>query len=335
MIKQFAFISLAFMGTFGFAQEGAGMTPFEYEKTTGYKGNNIPTMTHWENSFNFLVVGDFGRVGDYFQKDVAREMGHATIVLNADFILSVGDNFYPDGVQSTQDYHWISSFETIYSDPALYRPWYVALGNHDYRGNVQAQIDYSNVSRRWNMPARYYSKTFKTNDGDQVLMIVMDTNPYIGSYHKHPEKYLGIAEQDTKAQTQWLEKTLSENKSAKWKIVVGHHPLYSGGMRKNHKDTEEFQQKFADLFDKHKVDAYICGHEHDLQIIKPKGRYTTQLLSGAGSEVRTTGKREGTVYASDAPGFLTVSLLKNKMLVQVVKADADKGEVLYKHEISK
>lgn len=335
MIKKLIFITLSFVGTFSFAQEGAGMTPFQYEKTTGYKGNNIPSMTYWDDSFNFLVLGDFGRVGDYYQKDVAREMGHATIVLDADFILSVGDNFYPDGVQSTQDYHWISSFEAIYSDPALYRPWYVALGNHDYRGNVQAQIDYSNVSRRWNMPARYYSKTFKISDGDEVLMVVMDTNPYITSYHKNPQKYLGVGEQDTQAQTQWLEKTLSENKSAKWKIVVGHHPLYSGGMRKNHKDTEEFYQKFADLFDKHKVDVYICGHEHDQQIIKPKGRYTTQLLSGAGSEVRTTGKREGTIYASDAPGFLAVSILKNKMLVQLVKADSQKGEVLYKHEMSK
>ena len=94
-------------------------TPFEYEKETGYKGNNIPGLTYIEDSFNFLVLGDFGRVGDYYQKDVARELGNATVVLDAEFIVSVGDNFYPNGVQSTQDYHWISSFESIYTNPSL------------------------------------------------------------------------------------------------------------------------------------------------------------------------------------------------------------------------
>ncbi|MDO4229996.1 MAG: metallophosphoesterase [Capnocytophaga sp.] len=336
-MKKLIYTTALLFGSFLSAQEeGAGMTPFQYEKSTGYKGKDIPTMTYWEDSFNFLVLGDFGRVGNYYQKDVARELGHAAIVLDADFILSVGDNFYPDGVQSTQDYHWISSFEAIYSDSSLYRPWYVALGNHDYRGIVQAQIDYSQVSRRWNLPERYYSKTFTLDNGDKVLMVVMDTNPYIRSYHKKPEKYLGINEQDTQKQTQWLEETLAtKDASIKWKIVVGHHPLYSGGMRKDSKDTAEFAQLFADMFDKYKVNAYICGHEHDMQIIRPKGRYTTQLLSGAASETRKSGAREGTVYHTDAAGFLSVSILKDKMLVQVVKATDTTGEVVYKHEIKR
>ena len=319
-----------------FAQKEAKPTPFQYEKSTGYKGSNIPTMTYWEDSFNFLVLGDFGRVGDYYQKNVARELGHASVVLEANFVLSVGDNFYPDGVQSTQDYHWIASYESIYKDPALFLPWYIALGNHDYRGNVQAQIDYSNISRRWNLPDRYYSKTFKLKNGDKLLMVVMDSSPYIKSYHKNPEKYLGVAQQDTDKQTQWLKETLSTKDPAiKWKIVVGHHPMYSGGMRKESKDTNQFRDLFADIFDQYQVDAYICGHEHDLQIIKPKGRYTTQLLSGAGSETRKSGATEGTIFHTDDAGFLSVSILKNKMLVQVVKATDNHGEVVYKHEIQK
>lgn len=314
----------------GHAQEQ--VTPFEYEKQTGYSGKNIPGITYQDDSFNFVVVGDFGRVGDYYQRDVAREMGHATVVLDADFIVSVGDNFYPDGVQSTQDYHWISSFEEIYKDPSLYRAWYVALGNHDYRGNVQAQIDYSQVSRRWNMPDRYYSKTFELENGKKLQMLVIDTNPFIKSYHKNPEKYLQIAEQDTAAQRQWLESELAKNDpSIAWKVVVGHHPLYSGGVRKESADTKLFEQQFADLFDKYKVDAYICGHEHDLQIIKPAGRYTTQYLSGAGSEVRQSGEREGTIFAATEPGFMTFSIVNNQLTVHVVKADPKGAAVLYKH----
>ena len=311
-------------------------TPFEYEKETGYKGNNIPGLTYIEDSFNFLVLGDFGRVGDYYQKDVARELGNATVVLDAEFIVSVGDNFYPNGVQSTQDYHWISSFESIYTNPSLYTDWYVALGNHDYRGSVQAQIDYSKISRRWHLPSRYYSKTFEIENGEKLLLVVMATNPFIEDYHKSPEKYDGIKKQDTLAQTKWLEQTLgTSDPSIKWKIVVGHHPLYSGGKRKTDKNTLSFEKKFANVFEKYKVDAYICGHEHDLQIIKPKGRKTAQFLSGSGSEVRTTGNREGTIFAAAEPGFMTFSILKNKLLVQTVKANANGAQVLHQHEISK
>uniref|UniRef100_UPI00404A4CC0 metallophosphoesterase n=1 Tax=Flavobacterium sp. TaxID=239 RepID=UPI00404A4CC0 len=311
-------------------------TPFQEEKKTGYVGNDIPEMIYLENSFNFLVIGDFGRVGNYFQKEVAREMGHATIVLDAEFIVSVGDNFYPNGVESTQDYQWISSFESIYSDPSLYRNWFAALGNHDYQGNVQAQIDYTKISRRWQMPSRYYSKTFSLENGDKLLMVVMDTNPFIDSYHVKPEKYRGIKEQDTLAQKKWLEKTLNtDDPTIKWKIVVGHHPLYSGGHRKNSPDTKLFEANFADLFDKYRVDAYLCGHEHDLQIIRPNGRFTTQFLSGAGSEVRPSGEREGTIFAAAAPGFMSFSFVGNQLLVQVIQANANNATVLYKYELKK
>ncbi len=323
------FISLT--SFFLFAQ-----TPFEYEKSTGYSGSDIPGLKYEEDSFSFLVLGDFGRVGDYYQKDVAREMGNAMIVLDAEFVISVGDNFYPNGVASTQDHHWKASFEEIYTNPALYADWYVALGNHDYRGNVQAQIDYTNISRRWNMPARYYSKTFEMENGEKLLMVVMDTNPFIDGYKGNPEKYGDLDKQDTSTQMKWLNETLNTNDpSIKWKIVVGHHPLYSGGKRMKSKDTLAFEKKFADLFDQLKVDAYICGHEHDLQIIQPKGHYTTQFLSGAASEVRESGKREGTIFAAAEPGFMAFSILGNKLLVQTLKAGKENAEVLHSFEIKK
>lgn len=332
MKKIFLVTIICFNLTLAFGQ----VTPFEYEKQTGYKGKNIPDLTYIEDSYSFLVLGDFGRVGDYYQQDVARELRHATIALEAEFIVSVGDNFYPNGVASTTDYHWISSFETIYKDPSLYTDWYVALGNHDYRGNVQAQIDYSNVSRRWNMPARYYSKTFEVNDNERLLLIVMDSNPYIDSYHEDPEKYTGVAAQDTAKQTQWLiEQLKTDDPQVKWKVVVGHHPLYSGGKRKESEDTKLFEKKFADLFDQHQVDAYICGHEHDLQIIKPQGRFTTQFLSGAASEVRASGNREGTIFAAAEPGFMAFSIVDGKMLVQTVRANETGAKVLHKYELTK
>lgn len=314
----------------------SAQTPYDSEKSTGYLGVDIPGLTLYEDAFSFLVMGDFGRVGDYYQKQVARELGNAAIVADAEFIISTGDNFYPNGVQSTQDYHWISSFESIYTNPALYMDWYTTLGNHDYRGSIQAQIDYTNISRRWHMPAPYYSKTFELENGKKLLLVVMDTNPFIDDYQTEPQKYPALAKQDTLAQMKWLNETLgTKDASIDWKIVVGHHPLYSGGKRKMDPNTLTFEAKFADLFDKYKVDAYLCGHEHDLQIIRPKGRYTTQFLSGSASEVRASGRREGTLFSAAEPGFMAFTIVENKLIVQSIKANESSATVLNKIEIEK
>ena len=86
------------------------------------------------------------------------------------------------------------------------------------------------------------------------------------------------------------------------------------------------------MFDKYKVDAYFCGHEHDLQIIKPKGRYTTQFLSGTACEVRPTGSREGTIFAAEKAGFMTFSLNDLNLLAQVVDAN---GTIIHTTTIEK
>ena len=304
------------------------------EKDNPKEESTIKALKTIDKSLNFLLLGDFGRYGQFYQKEVAHQMGRAATTIDSDFVISVGDNFYPNGVQSTSDYSWIASFENVYTDYSLQNDWYVALGNHDYRGNPQAEIDYTKVSRRWQMPSAYYSKTFQLKDGNKVLMVVMDTSPFIDNYYeKGSTMYNNLIAQDTTAQRKWIEKELATtDPSIKWKIVVGHHPLYSGGKRRNSEDTKSFENKFANLFDANKVDAYFCGHEHDLQIIKPEGRYTTQFLSGAACEIRPTGEREGTLFASSTAGFMTFALSKDQLLAQIVDAN---GKVIYTTQIEK
>lgn len=319
------FLCLCFIGT---AQQK------EEIELSGYQGGFMPELKTVNKSLNFLLMGDFGRYGQFYQKEVAKQMGKAAATIDSDFVVSVGDNFYPNGVQSTQDYSWTASFENVYTDYSLQNPWYVALGNHDYRGNIQAEIDYSKMSRRWHMPSTYFSKTFQLKNGSKVLMVVMDTSPFIDSYYeKGSDMYENITAQDTLAQRKWIEKELATtDETIKWKIVVGHHPLYSGGKRKNSADTKSFETKFANLFDKYKVDAYFCGHEHDLQIIRPQGRYTTQFLSGAACEVRPSGNREGTLFVAQEAGFMTFSLTSSNLLAQVVDA---KGKIIFTTTIEK
>lgn len=308
----------------------------ESKLTAGYKGDFIPELKNENEDLNFLVLGDFGRVGEYYQKEVAKQLGNAALMLDSEFIVTVGDNFYPNGVASIYDEHWHASFNNIYKHPSLYIDWYAALGNHDHRGNIDAQIAYSDISRRWNMPAPYYSKTFELNDGKKLLLVVMDTSPFIQSYQGKTEKYPHLESQNAEEQKKWLIETLSTNdESIAWKVVVGHHPLYSGGKRKEAKDTKDFESQFADLFDSLEVDAYICGHEHDLQIIKPKGRFTTQFLSGGGSETRPAGTREGTIFSKAEPGFMSFTVNGDSIEIKTIKAHENSAEILHTMHLKK
>jgi tartrate-resistant acid phosphatase type 5 len=315
------------LGSTCFAQQN------KEEEFSGYTGGFNTNIEVTPAAVNFIVLGDWGRNGEYHQQAVAGQMAKTAASLDAGFIVAVGDNFYPGGVQSISDPNWHYSFEEIYRAYVLHCDWYVALGNHDYKGSIQAQIDYSTVSRRWHMPAPYYSRKINLNDGKELLLVVMDTNPFIDAYYsKDDEMGKNVSVQDTAKQRRWLEQTLSDTSaSIKWKIVVGHHPMYSGGKRIKSKDTDDMKRKFQSLFDRTKVAAYLCGHEHDLQVIRPAGHFTTQFLSGTGCEVRPSGSTEGTQFFASEPGFMTFSATADKIRVQVVHAN---GKVLYSHTLN-
>jgi 3',5'-cyclic AMP phosphodiesterase CpdA len=292
----------------------------------GYKINDLEVIT--SKAINFLVVGDWGRNGQFKQQEVADRMGEAAKQLDAQFILSTGDNFYINGVASVDDPAWKSSFENVYTSHSLMVDWYPVLGNHDYRGNPQAEIDYSKRSRRWNMPARYYSVEKNISKEDKVLFVFLDTSPFDPGLYtsKQPE----VAKQDTARQKKWLDSLLT-NTTAKWKIVVGHHPLYTSGARINNL-MQPIINAFDAVFEKHKVDVYFAGHEHDLQHQQPKGKVTNHFVSGAGSETRPTNKAEMTKFSASSHGFMAVTLQAEQLLVQVID---DKGRILYKTVIKK
>ena len=58
------------------------------------------------DGLNFLVVGDWGRQGESDQVQVATQMAKAARHLHPQFIVSVGDNFYENGVKSVDDPQW-------------------------------------------------------------------------------------------------------------------------------------------------------------------------------------------------------------------------------------
>lgn len=252
-----------------------------------------------EPGFRFFAIGDWGRHGAHHQRAVARTMAATATRLDPSFVLSLGDNFYEAGVTSVDDPQWRSSFEEVYDEPSLHRPWHVILGNHDYRGNVQAQLDYTSHSHRWDLPARYYTRA--QADGG-VEIFYLDTSPFI-------RKYLGtstdISGQDTAAQRAWLDAALARS-TARWKIVVGHHPLYTTLGGPGH-DQPDMIAAFEPILRRHKVPLYINGHDHTMQYVEMSG--IAYVTSGAGSETYVPPRapsRQG--FCSADHGFLAVDV---------------------------
>lgn len=61
-------------------------------------------------------------------------------------------------------------------------------------------------------------------------------------------------------------------------LVVGHYPVHSSG---NHGDTVELLSYLLPLLEFHKVDAYICGHDHISEHLQYNG--IEYFVVGAGS----------------------------------------------------
>ena len=264
------------------------------------------------DGLKFIIFGDWGRNGESDQAEVAAQMARFARETPPKLIISVGDNFYEDGVADTRDPQWQTSFERVYADPALQVPWYVILGNHDYRGSCAAQLAYGQVSPRWQMPARYFQQTHQLNARTTADFFYLDTSPMLEMYHSDEKMGPQIRAQDVPAQLAWFKSALAAS-TAQWKIVIGHHPIYSGGL---HSDTAELIKNILPLLHEHKVQAYFNGHDHDLQhLVEHK---LNLFCSGAGSQVRMTFDTQYTKFSKAIPGFTTVNLTADTLEVRMI-----------------
>lgn len=285
-----------------------------------------PDLSNVNKSLNFIVVGDWGKHGSHSQRLVANQMGQYAEKYHSDFVISTGDNFYMRGVQSVNDPQWQQTYENVYSEPSLQIPWYVCLGNHDYMGSLDAEINYTKQSDRWYLPERYYSVEKKISNHHLAQFVFLDTNTFVTDYYSNKGFKRNLKGKDFHKQVEWLDKTLGES-NADWKFVIGHHPIYSGG--KKYGDTPELIKYVEPILKKYHVQAYICGHEHNLQCLYKDGIYF--FISGGGGKPRKAGLKD-TLFSKGTCGFLTLSLTDNNMTACFFN---NKGKQLYSTEFSK
>lgn len=252
------------------------------------------------DKFNCYIANDLGRNGYYDQKPIAELMGTWGEEVGPEFVLAAGDVHHFEGVRSTSDPLWLTNYEWIYSHPELMIAWYPLLGNHEYRGNTQAVLDYAQVSRRWEMPARYYTKVFE-EEGTTLRFVWIDTTPLIDKYRQDTEKYPDACRQDDGRQLQWLDSVLTAAKE-EWVIVAGHHPIYADTY-KEEAERIALQKRLDPILRRHPVDLYVCGHIHNFQHLRVPGSSIDYVVNSAGSLAREVKPVAGTVFCSPEPGF--------------------------------
>ena len=277
-----------------------------------------------EKPLNFYVANDLGRNGYYDQKPIAELMGKMAEAIDIEFVVAAGDVHHFEGVRSVNDPLWMTNYELIYSHPDLMLPWYPILGNHEYRGNTQAVIDYSGISARWQMPARYYTKVME-EDGATIRLVMIDTPPLLDKYREDTEKYPDAAKQDINKQLTWLDSVLASAKED-WVVVVGHHPIYAD-TDKNESERADMQKRVDSILRKHgNVDMYVCGHIHNYQHIRKPDSRIDYVVNTSGSLAREVKPVDGTQFCSDATGFSLITVDKRELCLYMMDKE---GKVLH------
>jgi predicted MPP superfamily phosphohydrolase len=207
-----------------------------------------------KDKIKFIAIGDFG-TGDDNQTGIAAQMlrDHKTSPL--DFVIAVGDNIYPDGGGR----HFVKKFERPYG--GLIREgvkFHAVLGNHDVRDGRGDQCHYP----LFNMNGQCYY-TVKKGDGLAEFFMI-DSTAF------------------DMTQAGWLEGVLKES-TAKWKIAVFHHPIYSSAGE--HGSDLGLRSRIEPLLSRYGVNVVLSGHDHTYERVKPQ-QGVQYFVTGAGGKVR-------------------------------------------------
>eukprot|EP00668_Euglena_longa_P038698 GGOE01049755.1.p1 GENE.GGOE01049755.1~~GGOE01049755.1.p1 ORF type:complete len:384 (-),score=86.83 GGOE01049755.1:35-1186(-) len=256
------------------------------------------------DTLTFMTIGDWG-LNNSVKLRLARLLGLRAARETSAFTVSVGDNFYYSGVSSVSDPKFDTLFETPFSAPALAHRWYISLGNHDHRGNVDAQIQRSKVSQRWHLPARWYSEVLCVA-GQRLHLLVLDSH-----------------RRGWRTQVRWAAAELTRTPSD-WRVVINHNPLYSAAQRPL---IGNMHRTLEPLLAHHRVHLYLNGHMHLLEVYRSlsHGVGYTGVTSGSFCDLYTIKPPRRwppqMLFSASVPGFTVHRLHQDVLTTEVISID--------------
>ncbi|MCA9618120.1 MAG: metallophosphoesterase [Myxococcales bacterium] len=237
--------------------------------------HEAPDLAPEADEVTFAAVGDAGYVGPA-RATVAASIRRVCEGV-CDFVIHLGDNLYPAGVADDADADRLRCILDSYGST----PTYAILGNHDYGALVptleRARAELQLLSE---LPRATGGHFFRFDAGPTRL-VALDTNllvrgrPTAAGYD---------------ALTRWLRGARSP--SLPWSVAFGHHPVVSNGSHRSaggYRDIglELWKGQFlSHVLRTHvlpRVDLYLSGHEHNLQMLVASPS-TLQVVSGSASK---------------------------------------------------
>ena len=225
----------------------------------------------------FFAIGDWG--GSLWsdnikfpfstknQRKLAKTMQNIADKNKVDFVLSLGDNIYPCGVESATDFRFDQSFKQVYQKGSMENiPWFLIAGNHDHcKNNAHYQIEHSTFSDIWNFPDFYYSLNINLSNKTKhmkIKFLMIDTTLLcnLNEFEQNFDKFDSLNRKHLKDLDYEI-----KNSNADYIFLVGHHPVFSSmSVRPTSKCLYD---NLFQLIKKYSIKAYISGHDHTLQSI--------------------------------------------------------------------
>ncbi|MEO5952977.1 MAG: metallophosphoesterase, partial [Chloroflexia bacterium] len=194
------------------------------------------------DSVHFATIGDFGNQGQ-----PEAEVAALVSSWNPDFIITLGDNNYPDGAQSTIDPNIGQYYSTsIYPYTGAYtmptapvNRFFPSLGNHDWiAADAAPYLGFFTLPNN----ERYYDVV-----QGPVHLFSIDSDS------QEPD-----GNTSNSIQGEWLRTHLASAPEP-WKLVYFHHPPYSSGS--SHGSSPWMQWPFQQWG----ASAVLSGHEHNYE----------------------------------------------------------------------
>jgi tartrate-resistant acid phosphatase type 5 len=284
---------------------------------SGVSGSLETTLPD-KNTLRFFALGDFGTNDDQ-QKQVAQWMeSRCQAQKGVDGLLFLGDHFYPRGVKSSSDPLWEEVIEKTYlSKTCLSRAKiYPVLGNHDYKGNPQAQIDRSAMSSKWFMPYRFYSLKF----AKKLKIVALDTIRTDFCFMKDTCVF------------DFMNYSLAK-KDTRWTVVMGHFPLESSSPKGGDHTGDTFWLKKIKERVCNNSDAWLSGHAHHMEHRSIPGCQSEVFVSGAGgSRNDKIDPKKVKEFALSENGFLELEVKDENIVFSFIGKDSN---ILYRYLKSK
>jgi len=231
--KRRQFLTLAACSGFGIGAIGFSLRSLAPQKDSNRTNRALATTLNdnlGQLQLRLIATADSGS-GDKNQFAVGRAMANYHSRSPFQLAILAGDNIYNSGEISKIKEAFEQPYGELLKRGVKFR---ACLGNHDIRTeNGVPQVKYAD----FNMDDRYYTYT-----QGPAQFFVLETNTNV----------------DWKTQMAWLTQQLEQSKAA-WKIVYGHHPIYSSGV---YGTNAEMVKRFSAVFKQHRVNLYVNGHEH-------------------------------------------------------------------------